>query len=278
MTEPLLDRDRLSVVSAALLLALAFSRLIDVPVRQYEVMVLGSPLGITLSGSTLLVLLAAGLGATGMHSLLQDELASRRPRHATVIYWLLPTLLGAASVAWLGALDDLGDWTLAMLGALVLVPLTFAWEVAAANAVRPDADGVQPSPWAAWRLLALVLLVALISFYAVFAGRLRLLAGGPLVFGLSTLLAARSFWEEVRELRPAFACAALAGFLLVQLYWLLSQFPLSALRGAMLLLLAFYLVAGVLQQLLRSGWERRLAGEYALVGLFGLALILLLAP
>lgn len=266
---PPLDHNRLSVVSAALLLALAVSRPIDVPVRQYAVTVLGSPLGVTLSGSTLLLLLAAGLGATGMHALLQDGFPAGRPRRASVVYWILPALLGAAAVPWLGALDDLGDWTLAMLGALVLVPATFAWEVEAAQRRQPGTS---------WRLLALVLLVALISFYGLYEARLRLLAGGPLVFGLSTLLAARLFWAESRAARPVFAFAALVGFLMVQLYWLLSQFPSSTLRGAMLLLLAFYFITGLLQGSLRDGWSRRLAGEYALVGLLGLALILLLAP
>jgi hypothetical protein len=276
MAEPL-DRDRLSVVSAAFLLALVCSRLIDVPVRRYEIPMLGSSLGLTLSGSTLLLLLAAGLGATGMHSLLQDEIRSARSRRATAIYWVLPALLGAASVAWLGAIEDIGGWTLAMLGALVLAPLTFAWEYEAARSAQLHAFG-QPRLAAASRPLALALLVGLIAFYALFHARLRLLAGGPLIFGLSTLLAARLFWADERVWRPAMSYAALAGLLLVQFYWLLSQFPLSALRGAMLLLLAFYLLAGLLPQLRREGWGRRLAAEYALVGLVGLALILLLAP
>ncbi len=268
-------RERLSVVSAALLLALAFSRLVDAPARQYELPVLGSPLGLTLSGSTLLILLAAGLGATGMQSLLQDKTSSARSRRATIIYWILPALLGAASAAWLGTLDDLGDWTLAMLGALALVPLTFAWEYEAATAGLEEET---PSPFASWRLLALVLLVALVAFYTLVDARLRLLAGGPLLFGLATLLAARLFWAGAPAWRQALAYAALTGFLLVQLYWLLSQLPLSALRGGMLLLLAFYLITGLLLQLQRGGWERRLAREYALVGLLGLALILLLTP
>jgi hypothetical protein len=46
----------------------------------------------------------------------------------------------------------------------------------------------------------------------------------------------------------------------------------------MLLLLAFYLIAGLLQQLLRGAWARRMVAEYALVGMVVLVLILLLAP
>ncbi|NLF62974.1 MAG: hypothetical protein GX579_00060 [Chloroflexi bacterium] len=273
-----LDRDRLSIVSAALLLTLAFSRLVDVPVRQYELPVFGSPLGLTLSGSTLLLLLAAGLGATGMQSLLQGQPGVARPRRATAIYWILPALLGAASVAWLGSLDDLGDWTLAMLGALALVPLTFAWEYAAAMVAPATPEDGAPAPYVSWRLLALVLLVGLISFYTLVDARLRLLAGGPLLFGLATLLAARLFWVGARSLRPAFTYAAVAGFLLVQLYWLLSQLPLSSIRGGMLLLLAFYVIAGLLQQLQRGGWSSSVAREYGLVGLLGLVLIFLLTP
>jgi len=129
-----------------------------------------------------------------------------------------------------------------------------------------------------WRLLALVLLVGLISFYTLVDARLRLLAGGPLLFGLATLLAARLFWVGARSLRPAFTYAAVAGFLLVQLYWLLSQLPLSSIRGGMVLLLAFYVIAGLLQQLQRGGWSSSVAREYGLVGLLGLVLIFLLTP
>jgi hypothetical protein len=278
MAELPIDRDRLSVVSAALLLALALSRLIDVPVRQFEVNILGSPLGLTLSGSTLLLLFAAGLGATGMHSLLQIQPKGERSRRATVIFWVLPALLGAAAVAWLRSLDDLGDWTLGLLAALVLVPLTFAWEYEAATVPPARSEGATGFPETSWRLLALVLLVALLAFYALCAARLRLLAGAPLLFGVTTLLAARLFWMELQALRPALACGAVAAFLLVQLFWLLSQFALSSARVALLLLLAFYLIAGMLQQILRGSWGRLPAAEYSVVGLVGLALVLLLAP
>ena len=79
-------------------------------------------------------------------------------------------------------------------------------------------------------------------------------------------------------MRPAFTYAAVVGFLLVQLYWLLSQLPLSSIRGGMLLLLAFYVIAGLLQQLQRGGWSSSVAREYGLVGLLGLVLIFLLTP
>ncbi len=54
-----LNRDRLGLMSGALLLGLGFTRLVEIPGRYLVMNALGSPLGINLSGSTLLLLIMA---------------------------------------------------------------------------------------------------------------------------------------------------------------------------------------------------------------------------
>jgi hypothetical protein len=270
-----LDLDRLSAVSATILLALASARLIEAPLRHYELPVLGSPLGLTITTTTFLYLLVAGLAAAGMHWLLSKDGATVRQLRSEALFWLLPALAGVGLLAWLASLDELGGWMLAMLAAAILVPLAFVMELSAAAAATGG------GPEARWQPLArplLVHLLALLFTYALVASRLRLLAGGPLIFSFITLLAARHFWEDLGAIRPSFAYGSLAGLLLVQLYWLLNQLPLSDLRGAALLMLAFYLVAGLLPQLARGRWRPRLAGEYAVVGLLVAVLIFLFVP
>ncbi|HZD09938.1 MAG TPA: hypothetical protein VE553_01250, partial [Candidatus Binatia bacterium] len=56
-----IDRDRLSVVTGAVLLALATARLLDVPARPYQLTVFGSPLGFNLSETTILLLVTGGM-------------------------------------------------------------------------------------------------------------------------------------------------------------------------------------------------------------------------
>ncbi|MDT8307038.1 MAG: hypothetical protein RRC07_13995 [Anaerolineae bacterium] len=265
-----LDRDRLGVVSAALLLALAVSRLLDVAARRYEVTVFGSPLGLTLSATTLLYLFVAGLAATGMHSLLQYH-TPKQERRDTLVFWLLPALTGIALLAWLAGLDDLGVWTLAMLAAAILIPVTFALEFGAATAT------LQPS-WQQWLRLVLIHLVALIFFYALYDARLRLLGGAPLLLGFGTLLAFRLFWHQDTPARHALGHAFVVATIQTQFYWMLNYIALSSLRGGVLLMLSFYLVAGLLPQLLGEGRRLPLVREYALVGLLAVALILLLVP
>jgi hypothetical protein len=271
-----LDRDRLSAVSATLLLALAASRLVDVPLRRYEVNVFGSPLGLSLSATTLLFLLVAGLAAAGMHWLLSNGTTQPRPMRTETFFWLLPALTGIGLLAWLASLDELGAWTMAMLATAILIPLALALEHHAAGSVAGAASA--SGRWQLWARPILIYVLALVFPYALYAARLRLLAGGPLLFGFLTLLAARLFWEEEAPVRAALLYGSVVGILVTQFYWLLNYLPLSALRGASLLLLAFYLVAGLLPRLIESGWRPRLAGEYALVGLLVGALIFLFVP
>jgi hypothetical protein len=275
LTRSPLDLDRLSAVSATLLLALASARLIEAPLRHYELPVLGSPLGLTVTTTTVLYLLVAGLAAAGMHWLLSKDGAYVRQLRSEIAFWLLPALAGVGLLAWLASLDELGAWMLAMLAAAMLVPLAFVVELAAAAA----AAGSSPEArWQAWARPLLIHLLALLVAYALVAARLRLLAGGPLLFGFITLLAARHFWEQLGAIQPSLLYGTVAGLLLVQFYWLLNQLPLSNLRAAALLLLVFYLFAGLLLQMVGGGWRPRLAGEYAVVGLLVAVLIFLFVP
>jgi hypothetical protein len=275
LTRSPLDLDRLSAVSATLLLALASARLIEAPLRHYELPVLGSPLGLTVTTTTVLYLLVAGLAAAGMHWLLSKDGAYVRQLRSEIAFWLLPALAGVGLLAWLASLDELGAWMLAMLAAAILVPLAFVVELAASAA----ATGSNPEArWQAWARPLLIHLLALLVAYALVAARLRLLAGGPLLFGFITLLAARHFWEQLGAIQSSLLYGTVAGLLLVQFYWLLNQLPLSNLRAAALLLLVFYLIAGLLLQLVGGGWRPRLAGEYAVVGLLVAVLIFLFVP
>lgn len=277
VSRPTPDLDRLSAVSASLLLALAAARLIEAPLRHYELGILGSPLGLTVTTSTVINLLVVGLAAAGMHWLLSKDGAAGRWLRSEAPFWLLPALTGIGLLAWLESLDQLGAWMLAMLVAAVLVPLALALELAAAGA--PDAaSGHTEARWQGWARPFLIHLLALLFAYALLVARLRLLAGGPLLFAFITLLAARHFWEPPEAIRPALVYGAVTGLLLVQLYWLLNHLALSDLRAAALLLLAFYLIVGLMPQLAGGGWRPRLAGEYAVVGLLVAALIFLFVP
>lgn len=267
MTDQGMVRSRLSMVVAGLLLALALSRLVELPGRPLQLSVLGSPLGVNLSGTTLSLLIVVGLAVTGMQSLL--DLHPSTPHEAPfqrLMHWIAPALLGAALVLWLRQIDDLGRWTLALLAAAVLLPLALAAEYKTVALAPREPDGA----WLQWGRMVLLYLIALLLFAGIYGMGLRRLLGGPAVWLVTTLLGARFFWELTGELRRSFAYGAAAGLVTALTLGVLNVWSLSALRGGWLLVVSFYLAVGLLKERLAGRLDRRVALEYAAVGLLAL--------
>jgi hypothetical protein len=84
------DADRLSILSAAILLAYAASRFVEIPAREFGLQLPGFYLAVELNIHTVVALLVAGLTATGADLLLRDHPALGEKR--TVEHWLLPAL------------------------------------------------------------------------------------------------------------------------------------------------------------------------------------------
>lgn len=272
------DRDRLSVASAGLLLGLALSRLVQLPAQSYEISLFGSPLGLTLSGTTLALAILAGLGASATELLLRacwlpPQLAARR----TIIHWILPALLALALGAWLSQIEDLGLWTLILVAGGPLIPLLL---IAEYNAfvqpwLQPDD---QSASWWKWVRLVLAHLVALILFTVVYDAGLRNVLSGPGVFLAAMLLALRLFWPEVQQLRAALLYSIVPGLALAEMAWVLNYGQLSTLRAGLLLLLLFYLVVGLLLQFLAGQLQRRVVLEYSAVAVLALLLLTFAVP
>lgn len=273
MTMPGIERGRFGTVVGGLLLALALSRLIELPTRPIQVSILGSPLGVNLSGTTLVVLIVAGLAVTGMQSLLSLHPAARRePGAPWFMYYLIPVLLGAALVLWLRQIDDLGRWTLALVASAILIPSALVAEYKTASLTPPERGGA----WLQWGRMVLIHLIALILFVVIYGMGLRRLLGGPAVWLVTVLLGARFFWGLTGELRRSFAYGAAAGLAPAVTLWVINIWQLSSLRGGWLLLLAFYLAVNLFKERLAHRLDRRVALEYAAVGLLGLAIGLFL--
>ena len=262
------------MVLGGLLLALALSRLIELPARPLQVSVLGSPLGVNLSGTTL-VLLVVGMAITGMQSLLRLLPSARQASPAVrVMHWIVPALMAAALVLWLRQIDDVGRWTLALLAAAALILMTLVSEYRTASLTPPDRGGI----WLQWVRMVLIHLTALILFSVIYGMGLRRLLGGPVVWLVTTLLAGRFFWGLTGGMRRSFAYAGAAGLVTALSLWALNAWQLSPLRGGWLLLLSFYLAVGLLKEWLAGRLDRRVALEFAVVGLLALLTGLFLLP
>ena len=72
-TSYLPDADRLSILSAVILLAYAASRFVDLPPREYDLQLPGLYLAVELNIYTIVALMVAGLTATGADLLLRNH-------------------------------------------------------------------------------------------------------------------------------------------------------------------------------------------------------------
>jgi hypothetical protein len=222
-----------------------------------------------------MVLLVTGLAVTGMEGLIRSHPLARQGKLGrSFIYWFVPAVLALSLAGWLSRVENLGVWTVALLGSSILLPLAFAAEYAA---VQPE---TRQDSWQIallqWSQSALIHLVAVLAFALVFEWRARSLLSGTAVVLLATLLATRLFWPLVKKPADAFLYGSVIGLILGQLTWVLNYERLSSLRGGVLLLLAFYVTAGLLQQFLLGRFNRQVVWEYGGVAVVGLLLMLLI--
>ena len=89
-TSYLPSADRLSILSAAILLAYAASRFVDIPPWELGMQLPGFYLALEINIHTLVTLLVAGLTASGADLLLRDH--PKMQERYTVEHWLLPAL------------------------------------------------------------------------------------------------------------------------------------------------------------------------------------------
>ncbi|MCI0398322.1 MAG: hypothetical protein L0332_07525 [Chloroflexi bacterium] len=263
-----IDRDLLSVVTGALLLSLALARFVDTPVRSLATTVFGSQVGLTLSATTLMLLITAGMAVAGMESLVRTHPLVRQGQAGhTIIFWIAPALLALALAGWLERIEVLGLWTAALLAGAVLIPLALAAEYAA---VDPKRRGEGWQPWAHTILIHLIVVGLLALIYDL---RARSLLSGPAVFLVTTLLAARLLWPATGRLGASFLYGGVVGLALGEMIWMLNYWRLSTLRGGLLLLLFFYVTAGLLQQYLTGRFGRQVVLEY--LGITALSLLVI---
>lgn len=269
-----LDRGRLNVLTGAILLALALSRLLEMPIRPLlRITVLGSPLGFNLSATTVMSLIILGLTITGVTSLLQSQpLAPTSQHERRFLYWIVPGLLGMAMAGWLNRIEDATAWAAALLSCAALLPFALLVEYGAVNHRQPGG-----APWLRWSQVALVHLTAVILFTLIYSARERSLLSGSAILLIAFLLSTRLFWIHT-GLSRAITYGAVAGLILGQMTWVLNYWRLSSLQGGLLLLLLFYVVVSLIQQFLQGQFGQRIVLEYGSVALIALFLIGLAVP
>lgn len=263
--------DRLSVVTAVIVLGYALARVVELPTRIIETSLFGSPIGVTLNGQSLLLLLVAALISTGSdavirsHPRLQDGTA-----HAgsTAVHWILPGLAALAlglllnrapvgPVWWLG---------LALSAAFLVLVLLAEYTV-----VDPE-DRTFQTARLGLTVLAYLALLAILGWLRLSGARAAISAPA------SALVCAAVSFRLLRlqnvSLLYSFSSAVLVALVVGQSVWALSYWFIHPLGAGLLLLDVFYVVHGLLQQNANPPVPRRVVVEYIVVGSLGIALAL----
>lgn len=270
---PLPDRDRMSVLVGTIVLGFALTRLIELPDRFVGAVVLGSPLGIEISTTTVMLALITALAATGMESLARSHPSAasgtRIGRFAlgSLLHAIQPALAALLLGLQLSQIQPPTAWWLGLAAVALLIALIFAAEYLAVDpTLRQGAMGLT--------LSALNILLALASFIAIYATRGRSLLTATAAALVSGLLALRLLWGSGQPLRQALVYAGVIGLALGQCLWALNYWRATPLLAGLLLVLIYYAMTGIVQQYERGVLNRRVLAEFGLVALAGLVIIL----
>jgi hypothetical protein len=266
------DRDRLSVLTAVILLAYALTRVLDLPTRAVTTTLFGSALGFDLNGQVLMLLLVATLISAGSDTLIRSHPAlGQRPDQTTILHWILP---GASALVLGAVLNRLPNGLLWWLGltvsALVLIAVLIA-EYVAVDRTDPAWDLAVLGLTALAYGLALVLFVLLRTASAravISASVAGLVAGG---------LAIRLFALRAAPLGRAALYAALVGVVSGEAIWALGYWRITPSSAGLLAMIPFYLTVGLSQQHLAGQLTRRIWIEYGVIGGLSLAIALVYA-
>jgi hypothetical protein len=250
------DPNRVSVLTAAVLLALALTRLITTPRLDIAIPLAGIALNFSVNLNTAIVILAAGITATGVDWLLRTHPSLEEGE--TREHWLLPTLTVLVIGISLYTLPAGPEWWLGFgLGGALLVVVFLAEYV-----VVDPTDSRYPVATAA--LTALAFAIFLILGVALRASNARLFLVVPALFlagGLAALRTLHLRLNERWELPWALGIAIVAA----QLGAALHYWPLTPVRFGLALLGPVYALTVLAVSLAEGNPFRRAVVEPAIM-------------
>ncbi len=269
---------RLSLLVSLILLGLVFASFIGLPVRTFQFVVLGSPLSISLSTSTLVSALLVALTWVGTDSIMRSHPKLARARSGRRVagesgymftFWTLPSLVTVAAAAVVPPLFT--DKALWLVG-LGLTYVSLALVLMAEYHVVDPADPLHGRSRVALNLFTYA--AAFVLYAAIYATRTRSLLSSTAVLVVTIPLALELLRGTEEAMPRAWTYVLVIGLIMGQVTWALNYWGMSGLLGGVWLLLIFYVSTGLVQQHLLGRLSRRVALEYGVVALVALVLVL----
>lgn len=261
--------ERLSILISLVLLGLTLSLLLDLPTRSFDFTFLGSRATIIFSGAWLFALLLTALTAAGVESIMRAH-----PRvhvsetQYTAILWVMPCVLVLAGALIVPALPTTHVYMLlgvaATGGLLTLVILGEYYTI----------DLRDPAySFARLGLNLAAYLFVLMLFGAIYALKVRSILSAPITAVLAGLLGLELLRGSEADVRRTWLYAAAVGLAMGEAIWALNYWNVSALVGAVAMLLFFYVLTGLAQQYLWGHLRWRILLEFAVVIVAALVLV-----
>ena len=249
------DRDRLSVLTALVLLAYTLLRIVVLPTLTAEFSLLGLLIRLELNTRMVLLSLSAALTVAGADWLIRAH-PWYQPNQPTIEHWVVPGLAALGAGAILARIPEGPGWWLGLVLAASLLIAVLATEFIVLDPDDPRYDGASVG------LTALSYLLLVGALFATWATGLRATFAIPLVLAACTAVA----WRLLRLQQPqspVLTHAALIGIATSEIAWALHYWPIPPLRVSLLLGLGVYLGAGLALAHLRREMNRATALEFS---------------
>ena len=263
------SRDRLSVLTAMILLAYALMRLLNLPVRVVGATFFGSALGFELSGTLLMLVLVAALISAGSDTLIRSHPAFTA--RTTLRYWILPGATALVLGATLNRTPNGPVWLLELGLSALALSVVFIAEYIVVDPNDPAQDAAALALTALAYALALILFVLLRSLGA--RAAISATIGGLVAAGLAWRLLTLGGVPAGRAL----VYGGLVGLICAESIWALNYWRLVASAAGLIVMVPFYVGVGLLQQHWAGTLTRRMWLEFAIVGGLGLLIALVYA-
>jgi hypothetical protein len=265
-----INRERLSVLVALIVLSLSLLPLIESPATTgVGTSFLGTPLRLEFSATTFVSLLAAALTCAGIDMLMRvHPLVRRGEVTRTFQYWIIPALTVVVAAQILSSVSEARTWIigLALTGAVL-------WAAAVAEYASIDPDG--PTAGRARLFLnALAYVLAVLLFGLVWNTRARSLISATVTLLTAAGLAFDLLWATRAASSRVLLLSLAVGLVLAQSNWAINYWRTDVFTAAVSQLLVFYALVGLANQYLIDRLNRRVLIEFAVV--MSIALILLL--
>jgi|YNPBryulayer2012_1023412.scaffolds.fasta_scaffold00375_5 hypothetical protein len=253
--------NRILTLVGLLALAPVLLLVVELPTRIASLNFLGSPLSITLSTDTLLIVFLPALTVAGADWILREHPEVQSGRIAFLFpFWVTPGLVALALAILLTRLTTWAGWLAALVGGALALGMLL---LAVYRSLSPETSPEAPARVA---VTAMGYLIAFVLFTLIYSTRERSAITATATFLASAalaidLLAPRS----LQDLRRAAPYALIAGWLTGQAIWALNYCNLSQWSAGALLLTIFYAAVGIAQQHLLGRLTRTVLMEFAIV-------------